>query len=510
MELAFDDVSKVVASYVPNLLGALAILIVGWLVARIIGAVVVGALRRTELDNRLAQFIAGDRSAASIQLEPWIGKAVFYLLMILVLVGFFQTLGLTLVTEPLNRLLNQFFQFAPQLFGAAALLIIAWVLANLLRAIVSRVLRAAKIDQRLAEQAERSTQVSLAQTIADTAYWLVFLLFLPALLSALSLQGLLGPVQGMINKILDFLPNLFTAGLILLAGWFLARIVRGIVTNFLVAIGAERLTQTVGLTQILGTQSLAGLLGLIFYVVILIPVILAALDALQLQAVTLPTSNMLNKILAAIPDILAASLILLFAYVSARLVATLTNNLLTGIGFNTLLRRLGFSAQVSSPGQRPPAELVGYLVFLAIMLVAATEAARQLGFAVLADLVTRFMIFAGEVILGLIVFAIGLYLANLASSAIETSGAAHRGWLALTARVSIIVLAGAMALRQMGVANDIINLAFGLLLGAVALAVALAVGLGARDVAGKEVEEIIKSIRRKEAADGQTEMVVHS
>jgi Mechanosensitive ion channel, conserved TM helix len=216
MEVAFDDMSKAVAAYLPNLLGALAILIVGWLVARIIAAVVTGTLRRTELDNRLARVIAGDRSAGVIHLEQWVGRVVFYLLMILVLVAFFQTLGLTLVTEPLNRLLNQFFQFAPQLFGAAAILVIAWVLANLLRAIISRVLRAANIDQRLAEQAESSARVSLAQTIADTAYWLVFLLFLPALLNALSLQGLLGPVQGMLNKVLDFLPNIFTAGLILL------------------------------------------------------------------------------------------------------------------------------------------------------------------------------------------------------------------------------------------------------------------------------------------------------
>ena len=509
MEIAFDDMSKVVAGYVPKLLGALAILIVGWLVARIIAAIVTGTLRRTELDNRLARVIAGDRSATSINLEQWIGRVVFYLLMILVLVAFFQTLGLTLVTEPLNRLLNQFFQFAPQLFGAAAILVIAWVLANLLRAIISRVLRAANIDQRLAEQAESPPRVSLAQTIADTAYWLVFLLFLPALLNALSLEGLLGPVQGMIDKILDFLPNVITAGLILLVGWFLARIVRGIVTNFLVAVGAERLTQRVGLTQVLGTQSLPTVVGLIAYVLILIPLVLAALDALQLQAVTAPTSNMLNIILATLPDILAAALILLVAYVSARLVSTLTTNLLSGVGFNTILRRLGFAVGVS-PGQRTPAEMVGYLVFIAIMLVAATEAARQLGFAVLADLVTRFMVFAGEVVLGLIVFAIGLYLANLASSAIENSSATHASLLALAARVAIIVLAGAMALRQMGVANDIINMAFGLLLGAVALAVALAVGLGAREVAGREVEQLIRSIRAKESKDGQGEMVVHS
>ena len=67
-----------------------------------------------------------------------------------------------------------------------------------------------------------------------------------------------------------------------------------------------------------------------------------------------------------------------------------------------------------------------------------------------------------------------------------------------------------MALRQMGVANDIIILAFGLLLGAVALAVALAVGLGARDVAGREVEELIRSIKAKESNNGQRDTLVHS
>lgn len=52
-----------------------------------------------------------------------------------------------------------------------------------------------------------------------------------------------------------------------------------------------------------------------------------------------------------------------------------------------------------------------------------------------------------------------------------------------------------MALRQMGLANEIINLAFGLLLGAVAVAAALAFGLGARDVAGRHVEDWARSLK---------------
>ena len=93
-----------------------------------------------------------------------------------------------------------------------------------------------------------------------------------------------------------------------------------------------------------------------------------------------------------------------------------------------------------------------------------------------------------RLILGLVVFGIGLYLANLAATTLRASGNAQAPLLAIAARVAIIVLSGAMALRQMGLANAIINIAFGVLLGAIAVAVALAFGLGARDAAGRVVE----------------------
>src|SRR5215475_10646247 len=185
MEATLDQMGNVVGSYVPNLLGALAILVLGWLLAWIIAAIFNATLRRTELDNRLARWIAGEESVRAIPVETWISRGVFYLLMIFVLVAFFQALELTLPSEPLNRLLVQLFQFVPKVIGAAVLLLIAWVLASIVRALILRVFKAAKIDSRLAEQAEGTKQVSLTQTIADTSYWLIFLLFLPAVLDAL-------------------------------------------------------------------------------------------------------------------------------------------------------------------------------------------------------------------------------------------------------------------------------------------------------------------------------------
>jgi len=379
------------------------------------------------------------------------------------------------------------------------LLLIAWIVASALRLVISRVLSAAKIDERLGSSAGlEEERVPLAQTLGNAVYWLVFLLFLPAVLSALELEGLLQPVQGMINQILGFLPNIFAAGLILAIGWFMARIVQQIVTNLLAAVGADRLSERVGLAPALGERRLSGLLGLVVYILILIPVLIAALNALALEAITLPASNMLNVILDAIPAIFASILVVVIAYVVGRVVAGLIANLLTGVGFNAILARLGLG-QKPVEGERTPSEIVGYLVLVAIMLFAAIEASRLLGFVLLADLVTQFTAFAGQVILGLIIFAIGLYLANLAAKTVRASGAAQAGLLALASRVSILVLAGAMALRQMGLANEIINLAFGLLLGAIAVAMALAFGLGGREAAAREVEGWLQSIKSEKS-----------
>jgi hypothetical protein len=495
-QVFLEQMAQLVGGYIPNLIAALAILIIGWLVALIISAIVRGVLRRTTLDDRLARWIMGEEAVRGIEVERQIGRGVYYLIMLFVLIAFFQTLGLTIITEPLNRLLVQVFQYAPRLLGAGLLLLIAWIVASALRLVISRVLTAAKIDERLGSEAglEEEKRVPLAQTLGNAVYWLVFLLFLPAVLGALELQGLLEPVQGMINQILGFLPNVFAAGLILAVGWFVARIVQQIVTNLLAAVGADQLSKRVGLAPVLGKQQLSGLLGLVVYVLILIPVLIAALNALALEAITQPASNMLNVILDAIPAIFAATLVLVVAYVVGRVVSGLITNLLTGVGFNAILARLGLGKEPGE-GERTPSEIVGYLVLVAIMLFAAIEASRLLGFVLLADLVAQFTAFAGQVILGLIIFAIGLYLANLAAKTVQASGAAQAGLLAMAARVSILMLAGAMALRQMGLANEIINLAFGLLLGAIAVAAALAFGLGGREIAAREVEHWLQSIK---------------
>ena len=483
MQNILTQIFEEVGSYIPELLGALVILIVGWLIALVLSNIVRNVLKRTELDNKIVGWVTGQQAP---NVEEGVGRVVFWLVMIFVLIAFFQALGLTLVTDPLNQLMNQILKYVPQLFGAGILLLIAWIVATVLRMIITKVMGAAKLDERVGGQIKDQQTVPLTKTIGDVIYWLIFLLFLPAVLGALKLQGLLDPVQGMLDEFLGFMPNLLAAALIGVIGWFVARIVRQIVTSLLAAAGGDRLSDRVGIAP------LSRIVGLTVYILIIIPVIIAALNALALDAITKPASNMLNLLLGAIPAIFAAAVVLGIAYMIGKVLTGLITDLLTGMGFNTILKGLGIGGEPKE-GERTPSELVGYLVLVTIMLFAIFEASSLLGFESLAEVMKELTVLGGHILLALIIFGLGLYLANLASKTIQSSKSDQADLLSTVSRVAIILLSGSIALRYTGLANEIINLAFGLVLGALALALAIAFGVGGREIAARKLEEWVKT-----------------
>lgn len=496
---------------------AFAILVIGYVVALIAKALTKQLLHYLELDNRLVTWISGRRGGSEpIPIEEWISTGVFWLIFIFAIVAFLDKLKLTAASQPLNLLLQQVTSFFPKLVGAGALLGLAWILATVTQMLVVRILRTAGVDQKLQQQVGNSplgnTPLSLSETLGNALYWFIFLLFLPSVLSTLELQGTLQPIQQMLNQILVVLPNILAAVLIGATGWLIAQIIRRIVTNLLAATGTDRIGTQLGLSTGAGHQTLSAILGTIVYILILIPTAIAALNALKIDAISGPAVSMLTQILNTIPQIFTAGLILTLAYFIGRFVADLVTNLLTGFGFNNVFSLLGFShawqttkAQVYSDAepektvlqstQKTPSELVGIIALVGIMLFATVTAADVLRLPALTSLLQQLLALSGHVLFGLAVFAIGLYFANLAFNLIDSSGSRQGHILAHTARISILVLVSAMALQQMGIAGNIVNLAFGLLLGAIAVALGLAFGLGGRDIASQEINSWLSNFR---------------
>ncbi len=503
--------------------GALLIFLIGALVAVFVKSIVRGLLKRTTLDNRLADWASGGRGQTNFNVEELISSIVFWIIMILAVVAALNALGLNTVSQPLNTFLNQIFAFLPQLGAALLLTGLAWVVATLAKTIVVRTSQSFSLDEKVSDPSADplgANTFRLSDALGNAVYWFVFLFFLPLILGVLNLQGPLQPVQNLLNDILSALPNIIKALAIAAIGWFLARTVRGIVTNLLAAIGTDQVGSRIGLSRARGGQSLSWILGTIVYVLILIPTATAALDALQIPAISGPATAMLNQVLNSLPLIFTAAAILVIAYVIGKFVADLVSSILASIGFDNLFYWLGLQSaphtprvppeQYSTefqtgetilqtdakPGVRSPSEIAGVVVLVGIMLFATVAAVDVLRIQALTAIIAGLLYIFGRILSGLVVFAVGLYLANLAYNLITSSGSRQSKLLGQIARIAILGFVAALALQQIGIAPNIVNLAFGLLLGAIAVAIAIAFGLGGRDVASEQLRQWLNEFKR--------------
>lgn len=499
-----DSLASSVGVYLPSILGALAVLVIGWIIALLAAAGTRKGLAKLRTNERLAA-----QTHSTVDFERVAGRIVFWAILLLAILGMFSVLRVDGVSGPLSTLATTVMEYLPRLLLAVLLAAIAWLVATVLRTVVGKALGATSLDEKLSQSAEVPP---LSQTMANVVYWLVLLLFLPAIVGALQIEGLMLPLSNMTADLLGILPNLFAAIVIGVVGFIIAKVVRGLVTNLLASTGVDRLSQRSEATEGLRLSELGGLLA---FILVIVPTLIAALDALRIQAISVPLTDMLDMFLAAIPNLLAATAILVVAWFVGRLVADLIARLLASLGFDRLPERLGmghaFAADGSATvtpgmdygttgtatttatgpgtagagaGRLTLSELAGRVALFFVMLFATVEAAHRLGFVGVRDLLATFIAFGADVLLGLVIFVVGYWLANLAATAIQRANRDNSVGLARIARVAILGLVIAMGLRAMGVADDIVNLAFGLVLGAVAVAVALAFGLGGREAAG--------------------------
>ena len=342
-------------------------------------------------------------------------------------------------------------------------------------------------------------------------------------LNSLQLTQVVAPIQGMLDQVLAMLPNILGAVIIGAVFWFIANIVKKIVSNLLAATGVDNIGRKFGLGKG-NSQTLSSIIGTVVFVLILIPGIISALERLQISAISVPATDMLNQVLEFMPKFFSAGVVLVFFYVAAQFVSEFVTDILTNLGFNNLLEWLGISLGSDSSTEdaakepidlgmstdqptviqtgasipsKTPSEYLGLLSLVAIMLVAAYTAVDILEIAALTNVVEEILKIASKVLIGVIVFAIGLYLANLAFKLIVASGASQSRFLAQSARIAIIALVIPIVLNLMNVGTDIVNLAFGLILGGIAVAIALAFGLGGREVAKEELRGWVNSFKSK-------------
>ncbi len=481
LSATWNTLQNALGGNIPRLMGALGILLAGWLVAVVVRGLTRKGLGHLEVNQRFNRI-----TGQTMDIERIAAVSLFWVVMLVVLTAVFNSLDLTVVSGPFAALLTRLFEYAPHLLAGIALALAAWIIASLARSVVVKALSRTTLDEKLSEHAGMAP---IGESLSRAVYWLVILLFVPAVLGALQMEGLLEPLRAMVAKTVDMLPNVLAAVVVGGVGWILATVLRNLTANLLRTAGCDRIGERAVLSE---TVQLSNVAGLVVFVVVFLPALIAALDALKIEAVSRPATDMLGMLFEAVPHIIAAALVLVVTWVVASFVSQLLAGLLASVGFDELPGRVGLAHAFE---KTPASAFAGRLALFFAMLFAVVEAADQLGFEQVGGIVETFIRFGGEVLMGSAILVIGFWLANLAYEAIDRASGPNTKGLARIGRIAILGLVLAMGLRAMGIADDIVNLAFGLTLGAVAVAVALSFGLGGREAAGKLMEHWLARLR---------------
>ncbi|WP_417622232.1 mechanosensitive ion channel [Parasphingorhabdus sp.] len=363
--------------------------------------------------------------------------------------------------------------------GLALLILVGtWILAKAAKWTFAKL-----VDNVTFLQRDTSAGTSVGESLGKIVSLLIWLFGLLIILRVLGLGGVDAPIQTLLNSIMGFVPNLLGAAIIFFIGVVVARIVRDLVVTALQTVDFDKWANRGGIDTVTGNSAISKTIGTIIYVLIIIPIAILALEALQLESVSQPASNMLRMILAAIPNIIGAAIILGIGYLISKFVVQIVKEVLPGLGVDQSV-----AAMDILPASTSLTSIVARILQIAIMLASAIAATNLLGFPELTAILDQILELGGRVIFGSVVILAGFLIANLLARII---GGADEGSMASSiVRYATIVLFTFMGLQFMGVGEEIVQTAFTALVIGGAAAAALAFGWGGRHVAGKVLEDL--------------------
>ena len=392
----------------------------------------------------------------------------------------------------MQQFLNNLEASLPSLLVGILLLVVAFVVATLVKKFVAKLLNKGSLKEKLtARNADPRESDKMVSLLANLAFLVVFVLFLPAIFSKLNLDGLSAPFTNFTNSIVTFLPNLLAAAVILYIGFFVARIVRDVVSALLVRLGVDGfINKYVNAESEKVNVKVSDVLANIVYAFIIVPLIIIALDLVGLHVISEPAKNIINTFLSYVPKIFTALLLIAVGVFIARLLANLLQNILVGFNVDGLLAKAGIKREFKL------SDLISKLVLVVLVVVFAVEALNVLDLAVLTGIGGAIISYLPLVLSAAIIMVGAYVLANFVESKIVERDPRHR-FVALLVKVLILGVAVFMTLSQLGFAENIVEYAFIILVGAVGVAFALSFGLGGRDFAKDKLAKLDRKLEEE-------------
>jgi hypothetical protein len=355
-----------------------------------------------------------------------------------------------------------------------AILVIGFIIAGIVRSIISKVINATPFGRKA-----QTSGGNIGKAVGKAAFWLIMLYTLFVALSRLSFaDSALAPVGSLLEDIGTFIPKLIAAGFIAFIGYIVSRVAKTATTSTLDAAGVDGIMSRSGVTSATGsTGSISNALGTIVFVLILVPVIIAALDVLNIESISGPLTGMLETFLEFIPRIIGAAIILGIAVMIGRFIRNFLEGILPTFGFDNSINEV-MMLDDGEGLKTPPSRIVGTIAYIVVIVLGLAAAISVLGIESLDDAFGSIVDLGGRVLTAAVTVIAGVFLANFVARIV---GGATESAMGRFLKYAIILLVSFMALSQLGIGESIVNgLFLSIAIGA-SIAGALAFGIGGKD-----------------------------
>ena len=365
------------------------------------------------------------------------------------------------------------------IFKAILLLIVAVFVANLVCSGVKKALKNFNFSN---VQVDEKTGETAVDYLAKLAKLITLLFFFPGILSTLGINSTILPLQNFMNKFLMFIPNVIGAGILLIIGFMAARLVRQLLIPLFQKCRIDMLQEKMGI-EASNTSKFSEVLAYIVYVLILIPVFIAALQILNIDSLTKPAVAMLNKIMEFIPNIIVAFLIIAIGSILAKIAAQVIKKVVSAAGADAKIKEL----TGNDSDKLVFSSVLSNVVYAVLLIFFVVEGLSVLHLDVLTNIGVAVIGYLPNILGAIVIILVATFGASASGKLLQDNG---MECAARFAKVIIFAIGGFMVLNQLVIAPAIVNSAFILLLAALALAFALSFGLGGRDFAARLLNKI--------------------
>lgn len=401
----------------------------------------------------------------------------------------------------MNDLTANLEQSLPDILFGILFLVIAIIAGYIVKNLIVKGAKALKLDQKFGDSAKEAN--SIPELLGKLGFILTVLFFLPGIFDRFGLNNISAPLTGMLGTFLGYIPRLIGAALLLFLGFVIAKIVQQLTMGFLERVKVDKLKDKMGLTDpntpeepSKNALSFADLGGKVLYVIVLIPFIIAALEVLNIDAITDPAVTMLTSITGIIPQILAAGILILIGIFIAKLVGDLVENIIDGFGI---------SDKVADVMDEPRAtgfdlgRVVGIVVKALIILFFTVQAFDLIGLTIFQTIGGAVIAYLPMILSALLILLGGYVLGSVAKRFIVDTLPQAR-FAAMIIKGVIITIAALMALSHLGIGALFVETLFIAIIVASAVAFAIAFGIGGRDFARNTLQKLEKNMEESKGS----------